>query len=92
MRRCTPISLGVSSFAIVSMALFAAMTAQAATLTVKAGESIQAAVMRAAPGDRIERGAQLRSRFWFIQQAQCRFAETLDRRERVHDLVRQNLQ
>ncbi len=54
MRRCTPISRGVSSFAIVSTALLAAVTAQAATLTVKAGESIQAAVMRAVPGDRIE--------------------------------------
>lgn len=53
MRRSRPVFFGVWSFALASMALTAAV-AQAATLTVKAGESIQAAVKRAAPGDRIE--------------------------------------
>lgn len=53
MPRSKPMFVGFVSFAFASMAL-AAAAASAATLTVKAGESIQAAVKRAAPGDRIE--------------------------------------
>ena len=51
MRRSEPMVVGLVNVALL---MFAAMTAQAATLTVKAGESIQAAVKRASPGDRIE--------------------------------------
>jgi parallel beta-helix repeat protein len=53
MRRSKSTFVGAVSFACASMALAVAV-ASAATLTVKPGESIQAAVRRAAPGDRIE--------------------------------------
>ena len=53
MARSKSMIVGVAQLACAAMAL-AAATAPAATLTVKAGESIQAAVKRAAPGDRIE--------------------------------------
>lgn len=51
MRRSEQTFVGFLSLALLMLATAAA---QAATLTVKAGESIQAAVKRAAPGDRIE--------------------------------------
>ncbi len=53
MPRSKPMFVALVSFACAWIAL-AAAAAAAATLTVKAGESIQAAVKRAAPGDRIE--------------------------------------
>jgi parallel beta-helix repeat protein len=53
MPRTQPTLVGLVSFACATLAL-AAAAGHAATLTVKAGESIQAAVKRAAPGDRIE--------------------------------------
>jgi parallel beta-helix repeat protein len=53
MPRSKPMFVGVVRLAFAALAL-AAAAAPAATLTVKAGESIQAAVKRAAAGDRIE--------------------------------------
>lgn len=53
MRRSKPITAGALALAAAWMTMTAAQTA-AATLTVRPGESIQAAVKRAVPGDRIE--------------------------------------